>query len=766
MRLSVPKSTVRIGQVEIRGVQQVVEFEARDRQPSRRTRHGQQPTQAVSPEAIDAIQSRTAIVVPCKDEPVDRIISVLAGIPAGSLIILVSASAEHRYARERDALVRFCRDTGRDGISVHQRDDQLAKALREIGMKRLLGEDGLVHEGKGEALVIGIALAAAAPGPGAADSTDPSAHTRTHQQCHGHNKNGERNGKINGQETNVRCSHECPRGTTNGCGQQFRGACAARDSGTCRNKQSRGHAARDGGGTSYYKYIGFIDADNFVTGSVSEYCKAFSAGFHLASAQDAMVRINWGSKPKVHNGNLVFKTSGRSSEVVNRHFNQLLSELDKRGSCTFSGEACERVENDHGDTELQHICTGNAGEHAMTMSLALKLRLAEGYAIEPFHFLDIFDRFAGDHKAKSAPASLLGEPRSTISTVPSSPSLMTPFGTSSPCSSPISDTTMATSLFPGSSEPAASADDQRPLAYDAETPTTPPKVQILQIRTMNPHFHDTSKGEAHIIRMWMQGLSAMYHSPLAADLTEFKHGLWGAILAGGFKIGGGPKYDSFPPTPPRTCSTGSPCDEGTVKTNRANFEPAECRIYPAAGEFDLARLREKLLRDSMLFWWSGDLEEETLEDEDRVDCHIQDIADAGDVVGDEPVQDMLPPSLHRRDSAVDFGMDGTHEADSNEDADANFDVSEPPTKRGRLDMVGMTIVSNHHQQQQQRRYRQNTLVFDALLLYLWLTRAESTITSAHPFSSPCLTLGRPAQNMASGGAWTCSCHDGGWVGRQ
>lgn len=700
MRLSVPKSTVRVGQVEIRGVQQVVEFEARDRQPSRRRRHGQQPTQAVSPEAIDAIQSRTAIVVPCKDEPVDRIISVLAGIPAGSLIILVSASAEHRYARERDALARFCRDTGRDGISVHQRDDQLAKALSEVGMTRLLGDDGLVHEGKGEALVIGIALAAAAPGPGAADSTDASAHTRTHQQCHGHNKNGERNGRINGQETNVRCSHDCPRGTTSGCGQQFRGACAARDSGTCRNKQSRGYAARDGGSTSYYKYIGFIDADNFVTGSVSEYCKAFSAGFHLASAQDAMVRINWGSKPKVHNGNIVFKTSGRSSEVVNRHFNQLLSELDKRGGCTFSGDACERVENDHGDLELHHICTGNAGEHAMTMSLALKLNLAGGYAIEPFHFLDIFDRFAGDHQVKSAPASLMREPHSTISTLSSSPSL-TPVGTS-PCSSPISEPSTATSLFPVSSEAAASAVGQRLLPYDTETPTAPPKVQILQIRTMNPHFHDTSKGEAHITRMWMQGLSAMYHSPLTLDFTDFKVGLLEAILAGSVKIGGGPKYDPFPPSPPLTisdpCSTGSPCNEGTANTNKANLAPAECRIYPAAEEFDLARLRENLLRDSKLFWWSGDLEEEAPQDEDRVDPHIQDMTDAGDVAGDEPFQDLLPRRLLRRDSGVDFGMDGADQAEPTEDAVLDFDLGEPPTKKGRIDMLAMAIVIKVQQQ--------------------------------------------------------------------
>lgn len=702
MRFSVHKSTAHVGQVEIRGVQQVVEFEARDRQPSRRARHGQQPTEAVSPEAIDAIQSRTAIVVPCKDEPVSRIISVWAGIPAGSLIILVSASALDRYARERDALARFCRDTGRDGISVHQRDGQLAKALREIGMTRLLGDDGLVHEGKGEALVIGIALAAAAPGPGPADGADPSARTRTHQQCQGHNRNGERNGRINDQETNVRCSHGCPRDTINGNGQQFRDACAARDSGTCRNKQSHGCAATatatDGCRTSYYKYIGFIDADNFVTGSVSEYCKAFSAGFHLSSAQDAMVRINWGSKPKVHDGQIVFKTSGRSSEVVNRHFNQLLGQLEKRGGCTFSGEASERVENDQGDMELHHICTGNAGEHAMTMSLALKLQLAGGYAIEPFHFLDIFDRFAGDRKVQSAPASLMREPHSAISTVSSSP-FPTPSGTST-CSSPISETDTASSVLPLPSDAATSAAEQRLLAYNSEVPAAAPKVQILQIRTMNPHFHDTSKGEAHITRMWMQGLSAMYHSPLTADFDKFKGGLWEAILAGGVRLGGGAKCCSLPPTPPLTqydpCSITPPSEQGLANANRANLEPAEPRVYPAAEEFDLARLRQILLRDSTLFWSSGD-SEETLDDEDYIDCHFQDTVSAGGVAGDGPVQERLPQRVARRDSGVDLDMDGADQAGLTESAVAGFALGEPPTKKRQLDLMRMSIVANNQQ---------------------------------------------------------------------
>ncbi|KAL1847674.1 hypothetical protein Daus18300_013880 [Diaporthe australafricana] len=661
MRLSVASASAYVGDIEIRGAQQVVEFEARDRQSNRRRRHGQNPTQAVSPTAIDAIQCRTAIVVPCKDEPLSRILCVWAGIPASSLIISVSASAEHKYADERDALAQFCRDTGRNGISVHQRDRQLAKALAEVGMTALLDESGLVHEGKGEALVVGIALAATAPGPGAADEINPAAaDTRTQQTCHGHNKNGERNGSIDGQEPNVRCGHGNKCGTINGNGQQCRGAYAARDSGTCRNKQPRGCAAKNGCRTSYYKYIGFIDADNFVSGSVSEYCKAFSAGFHLASAQDAMVRINWGSKPKVHDGQIVFKTSGRSSEVVNRHLNQLLHQLEMRGRCVFSGDACERVEGDGREMELHHICTANAGEHAMTLSLALKLRLANGYAIEPFHFLDIFERFAGEPKLHSPPCSPVPGLHSTISSASCSP-VSTPTGTS-PVSSSASGASVSAACRPLSPRDSVVAIDHTLPTHSSKMLTTAPKVQILQIRTMNPHFHDTGKGDAHIARMWAHGLSVIYHSPFTADFAEFRKGLWEAILAGKVRTDGGAKTDAFPPTPPRTNhashSASPPSGLGaSPETSGANFKPEGCRTYPAAADFDLVRLRDTLLRDSTLLWWSGELEEGQ-EDEHESEYDVQD-AVVGCSAGYEPAHERLPQRVPRRDSGVDFGMDGT-----------------------------------------------------------------------------------------------------------
>jgi mannosyl-3-phosphoglycerate synthase len=96
------------------------------------------------------------------------------------------------------------------------------------------------------------------------------------------------------------------------------------------------------------------------------------------------------------------------------------------------------------------IQTANAGEHAMTVDLALQLHFASGYAVEPFQLVDAWERLAAQDRA----------------------------------------------------------------------------VQILQIETRNPHFHDCGKGDGHIKRMQAGGLSTIYHSPLTsqnlkAELKQF-----------------------------------------------------------------------------------------------------------------------------------------------------------------------------------------------------------------------------------------------------
>ncbi|KAH9862681.1 hypothetical protein J1614_010774 [Plenodomus biglobosus] len=147
------------------------------------------------------------------------------------------------------------------------------------------------------------------------------------------------------------------------------------------------------------EYVGFIDADNLVAGAVHEYCKVYAAGLHHAlhasnsSMQPhAMVRIKWSSKPKIQDGKLVFEKSGRCSRVVNEWMNRLSNEIHKSDI------------EDGKETGFDVIQTANAGEHAMTLELAMKLQFATGYAVEPFQLINIWERF-GPRDSLPSPVS-------------------------------------------------------------------------------------------------------------------------------------------------------------------------------------------------------------------------------------------------------------------------------------------------------------------------------------------------------------------------
>ncbi|KAF1358421.1 hypothetical protein EJ07DRAFT_166702 [Lizonia empirigonia] len=176
------------------------------------------------------------------------------------------------------------------------------------------------------------------------------------------------------------------------------------------------------------RFLGFIDAENFVPGAVHEYCK-------------------WKSKPKIIDGKLVPEESGRCSRIVNVWMDRLLTYLSASS------------------TDGSLIRTANASKHAMSTDLALQLNFATGYAVEPFHFINVWER-------------------SRI--LPPSPPPTPPRFTS---------TKRATTM-------------QEPLSH---------KLKNLQVETLNSpgHIHDFSKGEEHILRMQAQGLSTIYHGRLA-----------------------------------------------------------------------------------------------------------------------------------------------------------------------------------------------------------------------------------------------------------
>jgi mannosyl-3-phosphoglycerate synthase len=123
------------------------------------------------------------------------------------------------------------------------------------------------------------------------------------------------------------------------------------------------------------KYIGFVDSDNYFPGAVEEYIREYAAGFAISNSNYSMVRISWQSKPKIVESKLFFRKWGRSSANTNALLNKFMSH--------YIG------------FETEIIKTGNAGEHALTMDLATNIEYSTGYSIEPFHIVNILERFGG-----------------------------------------------------------------------------------------------------------------------------------------------------------------------------------------------------------------------------------------------------------------------------------------------------------------------------------------------------------------------------------
>jgi mannosyl-3-phosphoglycerate synthase len=123
------------------------------------------------------------------------------------------------------------------------------------------------------------------------------------------------------------------------------------------------------------KYVGFVDADNYFPGAVEEYVREYAAGFTIAQSKYSMVRIAWHSKPKIVESKLFFRKWGRTTANTNQLLNKLMSH--------YTG------------FETEIIKTGNAGEHALTMDLAMNLDYSSGYSIEPYHIVNILEKFGG-----------------------------------------------------------------------------------------------------------------------------------------------------------------------------------------------------------------------------------------------------------------------------------------------------------------------------------------------------------------------------------
>jgi len=107
------------------------------------------------------------------------------------------------------------------------------------------------------------------------------------------------------------------------------------------------------------------------------------------------------------------------------------------------------------DTEI--IKTANSGEHALSMPLAERLHFSGGYSIESHEIIDILEKFAGLTEALASPSSLA---------------------------------------------------DYSSVSEKG--------VEIFQIETRNPHFHE-DKGSFHLTEMLEASLLSIYNSPICPE---------------------------------------------------------------------------------------------------------------------------------------------------------------------------------------------------------------------------------------------------------
>ena len=288
MRIESPREVERFGANLFYGVQKVFELDSGLERDMKVGPDG--IVRRLSCEKLDEIEKDMVIVVPMMGEQIKLVQGVLYGIPHPCLVIVVSNSPRapvDRFAIEREAILNYCQYIHKDILVVHQKDPFMANAFKETGYTDLLGDDGLVKNGKAEGMVMGTLLA-----------------------------------RLTGR-----------------------------------------------------KYLGFIDADNYFPGAVLEYVRLYAAGFALSRSDYAMVRIAWHSKPKIIDSELFFVKYGRTSRVTNRYLNDLISR--------YTG------------FETDVLRTGNAGEHALTIDLASVLRYASGYAVEPYHVINLLEKFGG-----------------------------------------------------------------------------------------------------------------------------------------------------------------------------------------------------------------------------------------------------------------------------------------------------------------------------------------------------------------------------------
>ena len=162
MFIESPRYTERFGSIRMNHVQRVIALDSGLK--SMLPPHDAMSVMKIDEETIKHYEDRMAIVVPVKDEKLKLFEGVISGVPHDCLVIVVSNSQREqvdRFRMEGDALHQLCRFTSRQALIAHQKDPAIAEAAMEAGYNDLLAEDGLVRNGKSEAMMIGLLMAKA-----------------------------------------------------------------------------------------------------------------------------------------------------------------------------------------------------------------------------------------------------------------------------------------------------------------------------------------------------------------------------------------------------------------------------------------------------------------------------------------------------------------------------------------------------------------------------------------------------------------------------
>ena len=174
----------------------------------------------------------------------------------------------------------------------------------------------------------------------------------------------------------------------------------------------------------------------------------------------------------------------------------------------------------------------------MTMELGLRLRLARSYAIEPYEIINILEQFgyAEGSPAAAAAAAASAADHDSGHESDSDTDVLTP--SVSLNSNNQHQQPRASSLSASSSSSSLSS---RASATEL--------VEIMQVETRNPHFHDTTKGEEHVQDMQLQALKAMYHSPITppALRAQLLHHMTENLGCDVDALGEPPRERTYPP---------------------------------------------------------------------------------------------------------------------------------------------------------------------------------------------------------------------------